>query len=66
MPASTGEEALIWRRSSPCMNESNCVEVARTPGGELVVRDSANPADVILISRRNFMALTGRRPVGHP
>ncbi|MEU8803162.1 DUF397 domain-containing protein [Spirillospora sp. NPDC048819] len=64
MPVSTGEETLIWRRSSLCMNESNCVEVALTPGGQLVVRDSAKPADAIPISRRNLTILTGRGPCG--
>ncbi|WP_369688783.1 DUF397 domain-containing protein [Actinomadura kijaniata] len=33
-----------WRRSSHCLNDSNCVEVARESGSRLAVRDAGQGA----------------------
>jgi hypothetical protein len=34
-----------WRKSSYSNSQANCVEVARTRGGKVAVRDSRNPGD---------------------
>jgi hypothetical protein len=37
-----------WIRSSLSFSNSNCVEVASMPAGEIGVRDSKNPAGPVL------------------
>jgi Domain of unknown function (DUF397). len=38
----------LWRKSSRSGGQGNCVEVAALPGGEVMVRDSKNPAGPVL------------------
>ncbi|WP_433295986.1 DUF397 domain-containing protein [Actinoplanes sp. CA-030573] len=51
---------LRWQRSSRCVGENHCVEVARA-GDVVMMRDSKNPAVVLtfgLCQWRDFTART--------
>ncbi|WP_083597248.1 DUF397 domain-containing protein [Actinomadura madurae] len=43
---------LEWRRS--CSNDSNCLEIASTPSGEILVRVSTNPSVVLRFTQATF------------
>ena len=37
-----------WRKATASQGNSNCVEVAELPGGEVAVRNSRDPAGAVL------------------
>jgi hypothetical protein len=51
--------APVWRTASRCAN-GNCVQVATLPSGQVLVRDSKNPAGMPLVFTpeewRDFLA----------
>ncbi|MFC7562998.1 DUF397 domain-containing protein [Actinomadura namibiensis] len=55
-----------WRRSSYCINDSNCVEVARESGSRLVIRDAGrgDEGPSLSLSRDDLRSL--RRWLGEP
>lgn len=46
---STPNPPMIWQRSSACVGENNCVEVAVNPDGSVAVRNSQRPGHVLVI-----------------
>jgi hypothetical protein len=45
MPA---DDAIRWIKSSRSFSNSNCVQAARLPGGQIGVRDSKDPDGPVL------------------
>ncbi|MBW1603711.1 DUF397 domain-containing protein [Streptomyces sp. JJ66] len=65
--AMTGEEASAWQRSSRCAEGNACVELGQTAGPSLVLRESADPATVLITDAarmRGFLRAIKSRHAG--
>ncbi|WP_141583907.1 DUF397 domain-containing protein [Actinomadura sp. WMMA1423] len=51
--------ALLWRRSTFCVGDGNCVEAARMPDGNIAVRDTkrGDGGPILTFSAAAFDAL---------
>lgn len=56
-PTSPGPRRIVWRKSSHSGSGDQCVEVAAL-GRHIAVRDSKNPAHVLVLSRPAFRTLS--------
>jgi hypothetical protein len=57
----TPDSGLRWIKSSLSFSNSNCVQVARLPDGQVGVRDSKNPQGPVLRFTTGRMARIPRR-----
>jgi hypothetical protein len=49
------DDEIVWRRAASCdANGGSCVEVHHRPNGDVLVRESDFPADVLRLSKKQW------------